>query len=139
MSKKAITKKATTKRTRKPKVVSGQGTPVVEGLAEVIELPKPETRADRQLREFYEKYPHVVAGSVRVPKAKDKKLLEHCHGKVCDIKCVDTDELRTINVQDAFQVRRTVVAQALYLKQRRSERAKARRKAVKQTLEKAAS
>lgn len=99
----------------------------------VVQLPYKETREERRLREFYAKYPHVVAGSVRLPTAEDKALLDHCHGKVCDIECVDTGELRTINVQDAFQVKRTVEAQKAYLRRRRAERAKQRREAALNT------
>lgn len=101
---------------------------------DVVELPKTESRQDRLLREFYERYPHVVAGSVRQPTAEDRAVLDHCHGKVCDIRCVDTGDLRTINVQDTFQVRRTVAAQAVYLKRRRAERRAAKREAAKQAL-----
>lgn len=81
------------------------------------------TAADRKLAEFYSKYPHVVSGSVREPTASDKKSLgAKCHGKVCDIKCMDSAEKRTINTQDAFQVKRTEESQLKYLRRRRAER-----------------
>ena len=81
--------------------------------------------------EFYKKHSHVVDGSVREPTDADKAALDHIHGRVCDIKCVDTGELRTINVQDAFQVKRSVAAQKVHLKKqratRRAEKAAARK------------
>jgi FlaG/FlaF family flagellin (archaellin) len=90
-----------------------------------------QTVAERKLAEFYKSYPHVVDGSVREPSAEDKKALgSRCHGKVCTIKCVDTGELRVINTQDAFQVKRTETAQALFLRARRAER-RANKKASK--------
>lgn len=100
-------------RTKKPAQKSGQ------------------SAADRKLAEFYKKYPHVVTGSVREPTSEDKKVLgAKCHGKVCTIKCVDTGELRTINTQDAFQVKRTAEAQEKFLRRRRAER-RAEKKAKK--------
>jgi len=82
---------------------------------------KPGSAAERKLAVFYSKYAHVVAGSVREPTAEDRKVLSKCHGKVCTIKCVDTGVARTINTQDAFQVKRTAEAQVKYLRTRRSE------------------
>lgn len=46
-----------------------------------------------------------VAGSVRKPTAADEAELGHVHGLVCSIKCKVCSKLRTINKQDAFQVR----------------------------------
>lgn len=98
----------------------------------VVKSKPGETVADRKLREFYKKYPHVVAGSVRDPDASDKKALgSKCHGKVCTIKCVDTGELRVINTQDAFQVKRCEAAQLEFLRKRRAERRQAKSKAKK--------
>ncbi|MCK5601388.1 hypothetical protein KAR91_05960 [Candidatus Pacearchaeota archaeon] len=131
--------KKTTRKRRTKKTVSGTGAPVVEGLAEVVNFsdakaakanatpkrPKPGTP------EWYALYPHVVADSVREPTAADLKNLSKCHGKVCTITCVDTSKARVINVQDAFQVTRTVEAQANHLKRRRTER-RAAKKTVRQ-------
>lgn len=97
-----------------------------------LKVVKTETVADRKLREFYKKYPHVVPGSVRDPNAADKKALgSKCHGKVCTIKCVDTGAERVINTQDAFQVKRCETAQQEFLRQRRAERRLAKSKAKK--------
>ena len=130
-------RKKQNKTEKQSKTVGGAGGPVVEGLAEVVELSsakkqrreKKLSRAETQLATFYQKYPHVVSGSVREPTASDLGKLPHCHGKVCDIKCVDTGDLRTINVQDAFQVQRSEEAQRRFLRQRRAERKAAKKQA----------
>jgi hypothetical protein len=126
-------------RKKQSKTVGGAGGPVVEGLAEVVELSKAKkrkkselSRAEQQLATFYQKYSWVVSGSVREATDDDRSKLPHCHGKVCEVKCVDTGELRTINVQDAFQVKRTEEAQARYLRQRRAERKAAKKESKSQ-------
>lgn len=78
--------------------------------------------------EWYKKYGWVVKDSVREPTAADKKKLTVVHGLVCDIKCVDTGELRVVNVQDAFQVKRSETAQHAH---RMKMRAKKRKEAAK--------
>ena len=92
--------------------IAGNGGPVVEGMANVVEMPRPEgkkeTRVERRLREFYVKYPHVVSDSVREPTAENLMQLSKCHGKVCTVACVEDgcNNERVINVQDAFQSKR---------------------------------
>jgi hypothetical protein len=46
-----------------------------------------------------------VVGSLRAPKKDEAAELGHCHGQVCSIKCEVCGVVRTINKQDAFQVR----------------------------------
>jgi len=119
---------------------AGNGAMVVEGMAEVVNLSDAKAAKAASTKKtkvgdpgWYAQFPHVVPGSVREPTAEDLKTLTKCHGKVCTIKCVDTGEKRVINVQDAFQVTRSVKAQAKYLKRRRAER-----RAAKQAARKAA-
>ena len=131
----AVAKK-TTKTTRKSR--AGNGATVVEGLAEtakVVKLdtkkkgPKPGTPGSK---EWHAKYQHVVIGSVRTATPADVKTLggeDKCHGKVCVVKCVDTKEERVVNVQDAFQCKRTVEAQRNFERRRRAERRLERKKA----------
>ena len=88
--------------------------------------PKPGTPGTK---EWYGKYPHVVFDSVREATKDDLKSLgAKCHGRVCDIKCVDTSKLRTINVQDAFQVKRTREAHEAFKKTRLSKKNKPAKK-----------
>jgi hypothetical protein len=122
---------------------AGNGAPVVEGMAEVVNLSDAKAKKTKTNKKpkpgdeaWYKLYPHVVPDSVREPTAADLKQLTNCHGKVCTITCIDTGKTRVINVQDAFQVMRTVEAQAKHLKRRRAERRnakKARRKAAQQS------
>ena len=49
--------------------------------------------------------PAFVPGSVRSPSIEEISVLGHTHGKVCTIRCQACGETRTINKQDAFQVR----------------------------------
>jgi hypothetical protein len=119
-------------RSRKGKTAAGNGAPVVDGMAEAEAAAAPaeekETRADRRLREFYAKYPHVVADSVREPTAKDLAQLSKCHGKVCTVVCVEDgcDTERVINVQDAFQSKRCAACQKKHTYNTRKARRQAR-------------
>jgi len=49
--------------------------------------------------------PNYQVGSVRAATDLDREQLGHCHGKVCTIKCQVCGSERTVNVQDAFQVK----------------------------------
>jgi hypothetical protein len=49
--------------------------------------------------------PCYVRGSVRAASAGDEEELGHVHGQVCTIRCQVCGEARTVNKQDAFQVR----------------------------------
>jgi len=78
--------------------------------------------------EFYAKYKHVVPGSVKELEVGTKvDGVVVAHGRICQIKCVETGKLRTINVQDAFQVKYCAEVQA----QKARDRASSRRKAKK--------
>lgn len=57
----------------------------------------------KKQEEWLAKYPHVVKGSIR--KAEGISTGKKGHGKVCTIRCEMCKAERTINVQDAFQVR----------------------------------
>ncbi len=48
--------------------------------------------------------PNYVLGSVRKPTAEDEAELGHSHGRVCSIRCLKCNDLRTVNLQDAKQV-----------------------------------
>ncbi len=139
--------KKTTKRTTKPK--GGNGAPVVEGMDEaskVVDIkrakqtgPKPGKPGSK---EWYAKYPHVVKNSVRAATATDVKALggkDKCHGKICTIKCIDTKKERVVNVQDAFQCKRTVEAQRKHERRCRAERRANRKKVHKAAEQKKAS
>ena len=81
---------------------------------------------------FYREHSWVVMGSVREATKTDiKKLGAHCHGKVCDIRCVDTGALRTINLQDAWQTKRSKEAQEDFNRKQRAERMRVRRAALR--------
>jgi hypothetical protein len=60
-------------------------------------------KEEKKTRDWEAKYAHVVPGSTR----EDRKVStgKHGHGKVCVIRCEMCQAERTINVQDAFQVR----------------------------------
>lgn len=74
------------------------------------------------------KHSHVVAGTVRhVPKGEEIDGMKS-KGRVCDVACVDCGTIRTVNVQDAFQVRRCKPCTEEHLKRRQQERRAARRK-----------
>ena len=132
-------KKAKRTRKSKAKTAAANGAPVVEGMAEAEAAApaeeKKETRAERRLREFYAKYPHVVAGSVREPTEADLAQLSKCHGKVCTVVCIEEgcETERVINVQDAFQSKRCAACQKKHTyntrKARRQARAAARAEA----------
>ena len=103
----------------------GPRKPKTEG-AVVVQMPKGPSAADRKLTEFYAKYPHVVAGSVREPTAADTKAVSHCHGKVCTVRCTVCSGERAVNLQDAFQSSRCSMCRVLASKTRRAELATAR-------------
>ncbi len=52
-----------------------------------------------------ERNPAYVVGSLRKATAAEAAALGHCHGWVCDIRCLNCGEIRTVNKQDAFQSR----------------------------------
>ena len=52
-----------------------------------------------------ERNPQFVVGSLRQPTEADITELGHCHGRVCTVVCVECGKGRTINTQDAHQVR----------------------------------
>ena len=70
----------------------------------------------------------MVPGSVKLvePGTKVDGIVA-VHGRVCQIKCMETGKIRTINAQDAFQVKYCVEVQA----KRSSERTSLRRKVKK--------
>lgn len=71
---------------------------------------------------FYKSYPHVVKGSVKEAKVGSKVGgVKVAHGRICQIKCQESGELRTINVQDAHQVRFSVEVQKKKSNQRAAE------------------
>jgi hypothetical protein len=73
---------------------------------------------------FYEKYPWVVEGSVKEMKPGTKiDGIVVAHGRICYIKCQETGTIRTVNVQDAFQVKYCEEVQS----RRAREKAAARR------------
>jgi len=49
--------------------------------------------------------PQFVVGSKRDATPDEATTLRHCHGKVCEIVCESCGETRTVNCQDAFQVK----------------------------------
>jgi hypothetical protein len=111
---------------------------VVEGLAEVVNLEEKKAKkekgkkSDSKLADFYAKYDHVVKGSVRdVAKGEEVdrgELLPPVvsKGKLCTIECVDCQTSFEVNVQDAFQSKRCPKCKRDAVKQRRSDRKKAR-------------
>lgn len=113
-------------RAKSPVVATATAAPVVEGLAEVVQMPTKPSAADRKLVEFYKKNQHVVPDSVRDPSAKDLEALKHCHGRVCTVRCVDCGAERVVNTQDAFQSQRCRKCRSLAAKERRTKRKAAR-------------
>lgn len=112
-SKKKTSKKKTTKKA-KLKVVAGGKKTKKKAFDETA---------------FYKKYPWVVKGSVKEVKPGTKVSgIVAAHGRICQIKCQETGELRTINVQDAFQTKYTEEVQKRKARERAAER---RRKAAK--------
>jgi len=72
---------------------------------------------------FYKKYPWVVKGSVKEAKPGTKTGgITVAHGRICQIKCEETGDLRTINVQDAFQTKFCVEVQERKARERAAER-----------------
>ena len=92
---------------------------------------KTTTPKEKDYTEFYKKYPHVVKGSVRDPNAADTKVVSESHGKVCTIKCVECKTERTINCQDAFQVKHCLECKDKLVKARRAQRRAKRAKRSK--------
>lgn len=86
--------------------------------------------------QLYEKYPHIVAGSIEdVPRGqtvvggRNNKIVSH--GKIAIVKCAEPDapgclKTRIINVQDASQTRHCVAC----TRRRRNERRRARRRVL---------
>ena len=77
---------------------------------------------------FCQKYPWVVPDSIKEvePGTKVDSIVA-AHGRICQIKCQETGALRTINVQDAFQVKYCEEVQA----RKAREKATVRRKMSK--------
>lgn len=81
---------------------------------------------------FYKKYKHVVPGSVKeVKPGTVVDGVKAVHGRVCKIKCQESGKLRTINVQDAFQVKFSVEVQKKKMLERAAARRNRKRKASK--------
>ena len=76
---------------------------------------------------FCQKYPWVVPGTIKEvePGTKVDGVVA-AHRRVCQIKCVETGVLRTINTQDAFQVKYCEEVQAKKARERASERRKSK-------------
>jgi len=98
---------------------------------QMVSVAKKETKMTKRVRktktmkpDFYARYHHVVPGSVREPSKADLKAVSNCHGRVCDVKCVDCKRVFTINTQDAFQCLRCDECKSKRAKERRSERGK---------------
>jgi len=72
-----------------------------------------------------------VKGSVRDPNAADTKAVSESHGKVCTIKCIECKTERTINCQDAFQVKHCLECKDKLVKARRAQRRAKRAKRSK--------
>ena len=69
---------------------------------------KPKKKKTFDEAAFLKKYPHVVKGSIKeVPKNSIIDGIKAVHGRICKIKCTETgcSKLRTVNVQDAWQVK----------------------------------
>jgi len=91
--------------------VQGEASNVeIEGLAEILASKKGELaslKAEAKLAEWETRTkarnPQYVLGSVR----QDTTISAggHGHGEVCDIECQVCGTVRTVNKQDAFQVR----------------------------------
>jgi ribosomal protein S27E len=92
---------------------------------------KTTTPKEKDYTEFYKKYAHVVKGSVRDPNAADTKAVSESHGKVCTIKCIECKTERTINCQDAFQVKHCLECKDKLVKARRAQRRAKRAKRSK--------
>ena len=91
-------------------------------------------KAERQMKrdaELEAKYSHIKPGSVRaVPKGTDIDGTQS-KGRMCTVVCIDCGAERTVNVQDAFQVKRCRDCTKVYTqakqKARRAERTAARK------------
>lgn len=87
------------------------------------------TRKSKKFDEasFYQKYLWVVPGSVKEVKPGTKvDGVVAAHRRICQIKCVETGVLRTINTQDAFQVKYCEEVQARKARERAAERRKSK-------------
>jgi len=97
---------------------------------EAVHVTTKETKMTKRTRktkttvkpDFYKRYHHVVPGSVREPGKVDLRSVTNCHGRVCDVKCVDCKRVFVINTQDAFQCLRCDECKAKRSKERRNER-----------------
>lgn len=80
-------------------------------------------RFSGKYKDFYAKYPWVIKNSVREATATDEKKVGHSHLNVCDIKCTvkGCGEVRTVNTQDVFQVKRCPEHQAEQLRKYKRE------------------
>ena len=84
---------------------------------------KPAKRRKFNESVFYQRYHHVQPGTIRMVAAGVVvNGLKVAHGRICDIACVDCGELRTINAQDAFQVKRCIKHQAIKAKNAAAKR-----------------
>jgi hypothetical protein len=80
---------------------------------------------------FCKKYPHVVKGTVKeVPKNSVIDGTKAVHGRVCKIKCTERgcEKLRTINVQDAWQVKFCVAHQKARARTKAAKNRKSKKK-----------
>lgn len=127
-------------RVRKPKqekpTVTGTGAPVVEGLAEVVNLTRvrktktPEPKSEGS--DLHAKYPWVVEGSIREVAKGERidrgNLLPFLvsKGRVCTVECTECGTTFEINVQDAFQVKMCPGCKRKASKERRQARREAR-------------
>lgn len=127
-TRKAPVKKKIAKSTDiKPKATK-EKPPVAEAKPEEKKVPEKMVAKKKKFDEeaFYKKYGHVVRGSIReVEPGTTINGVVAVHGRICDIKCQETGESRTINVQDAWQVKYTKEVQ----KQKARDKIRDRRKA----------
>lgn len=78
---------------------------------------------------FYDKYPWVVKNSVKeVEPGTIVDGVKVAHGRICKIKCQETGKTRTVNVQDAWQIKYTKEVQKRLQQERASQRRKAQPK-----------
>lgn len=78
---------------------------------------------------FYKKYPHVVKDSIKeVTPGSTVGGIKAVHGRICKIKCKKDGKTRTINVQDAFQVKFCTTCQTKAARERAAQRRKTKGK-----------
>lgn len=131
----ARTSKGTSTTTTKKsnvKVVGDDQKSTTKKKSEKKTAPKKKKKFDDEA--FYKKYPHVVHGSIKEVKQGTKvDGIVAVHGRICQIKCLESGTLRTINVQDAFQVKYSVEVQKQKAKERATNRRKKKVQATKKS------